>query len=174
MATPPAPAQWVPAYIGIGSNLAEPVAQVRQAIVALAALPATRLVVASRLYRNPPLDGSAQPDFVNAVAAVLTQLPPAGLLAALLGLEAAQGRCRDPANHWGPRILDLDLLAYGEHRVDEPGLTVPHPGIAARNFVLFPLHDIAPGLWLPGLGPISALVPGLAGADALQPVPDAP
>jgi 2-amino-4-hydroxy-6-hydroxymethyldihydropteridine diphosphokinase len=105
---------------------------------------------------------------------VLTQLSPPDLLAALLGLEAGQGRRRDPATHWGPRTLDLDLLAYGEHRVDKPGLTVPHPGISGRNFVLFPLFEIAPGLWLPGLGPLAALVRGLAGADGLQPVPDAP
>lgn len=174
MATPAAPGPWVPAYIGIGSNLGDPVAQVRQALVALAAVPATRLIVASGLYRNPPLDSSDQPDYVNAVAAVLTRLAPLELLAALLGIEAAQGRRRESAVRWAPRTLDLDLLAYGERRVAEPGLTVPHPGIAGRNFVLLPLHEIAPGLWLPGLGSIATLAQGLAGAGVLQPVPHAP
>jgi 2-amino-4-hydroxy-6-hydroxymethyldihydropteridine diphosphokinase len=172
MAATPAGDHWIPAYIGIGSNLDDPVAQVRRAIMALGALPATRFVVASRLYRNPPLDHSDQPEFVNAVAGVLTRLGPPELLAGLLAIEAAHGRRRDPATHWGPRALDLDLLAYGERTVAEPGLTVPHPGVAVRNFVLLPLNEIAPGLWLPGLGPVAALVHGVAGHGPLCPVTD--
>ncbi len=172
MAAPPAGDRWIPAYIGIGSNLAAPVGQVRRAIAALGGLPGTRLVVASRLYRNPPLDHSDQPEFVNAVAGLLTRLAPPALLAGLLGIEAAQGRRRDAATRWGPRTLDLDLLAYGERTVAEPGLTVPHPGVAGRNFVLLPLNEIAPGLWLPGLGSVAALARGVAGHGPLYPVPD--
>lgn len=172
MAAPPAGDRWIPVYIGIGSNLDDPVDQVRRGIVALGTLPGTRFVVASRLYRNPPLDNSDQPEFVNAVAGLLTCLEAPALLAGLLAIETAQGRRRDPATHWGPRTLDLDLLAYGERTVAEPGLTVPHPGVARRNFVLLPLHEIAPGLWLPGLGPVAALARGVAGHGPLYPVAD--
>ena len=172
MVASPAGDLWIPAYIGIGSNLDDPVGQVSRAIVALGALPGTRFVVASRLYRNPPLDHSDQPGFVNAVAGLLTRLEPAPLLAGLLAIEAAQGRRREPGTHWAPRTLDLDLLAYGEHTVAEPGLTVPHPGVAGRNFVLLPLDEIAPGLWLPGFGPVAALARGIAGHGPLHPVSD--
>ena len=97
-----------------------------------------------------------QPDFVNAVVAVLTQLEPAALLAALRALEIARGR---PAQHqrWGPRVIDLDLLAYAHEVRTDPELTLPHPGIVERNFVLYPLADIAPDLELPGLGRVTEL-----------------
>ena len=147
---------WHPAYIGMGSNLSDPRAQVLEARARLAGLALTRVVLTSPLYRSRPLGPVAQPDFVNAVAGVLTQLEPAALLAALQALEVALGR---PPRHerWGPRIIDLDLLAHGRERRSEAALTLPHPGIVERNFVLYPLADIAPDLDLPGLGRVAEL-----------------
>ena len=147
---------WRPAYIGVGSNLADPRAQVLTACARLAQVPRTRVVLSSRLYRSRPLGPIAQPEFVNAVVGVLTQLESPALLAALRALEAALGR---PAQRerWGPRIIDLDLLSYGRERCSEPGLTLPHPGIVERNFVLYPLADIAPELHIPGLGRVTEL-----------------
>lgn len=150
---------WQPAYVGVGSNMGDPAAEVRSAIRALGAIDRTRLVSASRLYRTKPFGPVAQGDFINAVAGVLTQLAPQELLAALRGLEAARGRRR--GERWGPRILDLDLLVYGAQRVDTPELVVPHPGIAERGFVLAPLADIAPDLQVPGVGRVGALLRAL-------------
>ncbi|MEQ8204532.1 MAG: 2-amino-4-hydroxy-6-hydroxymethyldihydropteridine diphosphokinase [Woeseia sp.] len=148
---------WWPAYIGIGSNLDEPLQQVEQAISALADLEQSRLVLRSSLYRTSPVGPQDQPDFVNAVAAVLTHLAPLDLLAALQAIENAQGRTRS-GERWGPRTLDLDLLVYGNVPVATPTLTVPHPRIAERNFVLLPLSEIAPHLPIPGLPSIPQLV----------------
>lgn len=139
----------VPAYVGLGSNLDDPVAQLHRALAALAKLPGTRLVTRSSFYRNPPMGPQAQPDFVNAVAGLLTTLPALDLLAALQAIEDAQGRRRD-GPRWGPRTLDLDLLVFGDRQLASEALTLPHPGLAARPFVLVPLHEIAPGLRLPG------------------------
>jgi 2-amino-4-hydroxy-6-hydroxymethyldihydropteridine diphosphokinase len=150
---------WQPAYIGVGSNMGDPVAEVRIAIQSLGRLDRTRLIAASRLYRTRPFGPVAQGDFINAVAGVLTQLDPHELLAALRALEATRGRKR--AERWGPRILDLDLLVYGGQRVDTPELTVPHPGIAERGFVLAPLADVAPDLDVPGAGRVAALLRAL-------------
>jgi 2-amino-4-hydroxy-6-hydroxymethyldihydropteridine diphosphokinase len=136
--------------------------QVRLALTALSRLPETRLVAVSRLYRNPPLGALPQPDYVNAVAGLLTQLSPSRLLAELQAVEQAMGREREPTERWASRRIDLDLLAHGQSRCDEPELTLPHPGIAARNFVLFPLLEIAPTLDLPGLGPADGLAARLA------------
>jgi 2-amino-4-hydroxy-6-hydroxymethyldihydropteridine diphosphokinase len=147
---------WTPAYIGVGSNLAEPERQVHTACARLAQLSGTRLVLTSPLYRSRPFGPVAQPDFVNAVAGILTQLASRELLAELVALEAAFGR-PSQRERWGPRILDLDLLSYGRERCAAPGLTLPHPGIVERNFVLYPLADIAPALELPGLGRVSEL-----------------
>lgn len=144
-----------PAYVGIGSNLQDPRAQVLAAFDALARLPQTRLVARSSLYATPPFGPVAQGDFVNAVAGLLTQLSAQQLLNELRAIETAQGR--QPERRWGPRIIDLDLLVYGAAQIDEPGLTVPHRGIAERNFVLYPLADIAPDLHVPGLGRVSEL-----------------
>lgn len=146
----------VPAYIGLGSNLDEPAVQLRRALTALGRLPGTRLVAVSSFYRNPPMGPQDQPDFVNAVAGLLTTLPAAELLAALQAIEDAQGRRRD-GPRWGPRTLDLDLLVYGALRRDDEALVLPHPGIAARPFVVVPLHEIAPGLRLPGGASIERL-----------------
>jgi 2-amino-4-hydroxy-6-hydroxymethyldihydropteridine diphosphokinase len=144
-----AAAAQVPAYVGLGSNLDDPVAQLRRALASLGQLPDTRLVARSSFYRNPPMGPPEQPDFVNAVAGLLTTLPAPDLLAALQAIEDAQGRRRD-GPRWGPRTLDLDLLVYGDLRLESEALTLPHPGLAARPFVLVPLHEIAPGLRLPG------------------------
>jgi len=147
---------WQPAYIGVGSNLADPRAQVLAACARLGELPRTRLVLTSGLYESRPFGPVPQPDFVNAVAGVLTQLDPTALLQELRAIEAAMGR---PAQHerWGPRAIDLDLLSFGRERRSEPGLTLPHPGIVERNFVLYPLAEIAPDLDLPGLGRVAEL-----------------
>jgi 2-amino-4-hydroxy-6-hydroxymethyldihydropteridine diphosphokinase len=147
---------WHPAYIGIGSNLEDPRAQVLRALAGLKALPFTRLVRVSPLYRSKPLGPVPQPDFINAVGGVLTQLDSHALLGELHALERAFGR---PVEHerWGPRVIDLDLLVYGRERRDEPGLKLPHPGIVERNFVLYPLADLAPDLDVPGLGQAAEL-----------------
>jgi 2-amino-4-hydroxy-6-hydroxymethyldihydropteridine diphosphokinase len=150
----------VPAYVGVGSNLGDPRAHVLAAFEALAALPRTRLVARSRLYRTRPFGPVQQGDFINAVAGLLTQLSAAELLQGLRDIEAAAGRVR--SERWGPRLLDLDLLVYGSERIDSPELTVPHPGIAARGFVLAPLADIAPTLDVPGVGRVEMLLRALA------------
>src|SRR5215472_18060480 len=119
---------WQPAYIGVGSNLGDPRAQVLAAFERLKQLPQTRVISTSSLYRSRPFGPVAQPDFVNAVAGILTQLAPTVLLKELHAIESAMGR---PERHerWGPRIIDLDLIAHGRERRNEPELTVPHPGI---------------------------------------------
>ncbi len=147
---------WFPAYVGLGSNLQMPAKQVDTAIALLNEIPHTRLIAASSLYRSAPVGGIEQPDFVNAAAALLTTLSPSDLLAELKKIETRQGRERN-GQRWGPRVLDLDLLAHAAAVIDEPGITVPHPGIAERNFVLLPLLEIAPELVIPGLGRIAAI-----------------
>ncbi|MDN5869403.1 MAG: 2-amino-4-hydroxy-6-hydroxymethyldihydropteridine diphosphokinase [Nitrococcus sp.] len=149
-------------FIGVGSNLANPVMQVRQALHTLVWLPFTRLQAQSSLYRTPPMGPAWQPDFVNAVAELRTQLTPRVLLAALQRIEARQGRSRKRLR-WGPRALDLDILLWGARRLKLPGLTVPHPGIAKRAFVLCPLAELAPELHVPGYGSIEQM---LAGVDS--------
>jgi 2-amino-4-hydroxy-6-hydroxymethyldihydropteridine diphosphokinase len=145
------------AYIGIGSNLDDPERQVRTAIDALGRLPRSTFAGASRLFRTAPWGKADQPAFVNAAAAVSTALPPRELLDALLAIERAHGRVRD-GERWGPRVIDLDILVYGDARIDEPGLHVPHPHLGERAFVLLPLADLAPYLEIPGLGPVRALI----------------
>ena len=147
---------WQPAYIGVGSNLEDPRAQVLAALTRLAQLPRSRLVLASKLYRSLPFGRLQQPDFVNAVAGLITQLDPKALMGELHAMESAMGR-PERHEHWGPRIIDLDLLAQGRERREEPHLTLPHPGIVGRNFVLYPLAEIAPDLELPGLGRVADL-----------------
>jgi len=147
---------WHPAYIGVGSNLNDPRAQILQAFSKLSALPTTRLVLKSPLYVSRPFGPVTQPDFANAVVGLLTKLEPRALLANLRALEVTQGR---PERHerWGPRIIDLDILVYGRECSDDPELRLPHPGIVERNFVLYPLADIAPDLDIPGLGRVIEL-----------------
>ncbi len=134
--------------MGLGSNLGDPAAQVKHAVEALGAVPATRLVACSRLYRSRPMGPQDQPDYVNAVARLVTTLSPHALLDALQQIESARGRVRGP-ERWGPRTLDLDLLLYGEEVIGDARLTVPHAGLKERSFVLYPLFDIAPELILP-------------------------
>jgi 2-amino-4-hydroxy-6-hydroxymethyldihydropteridine diphosphokinase len=143
------PGAYVPAYVGLGSNLDDPEAQLRSGLAALARVPRTRLVASSALYRNPPMGPEDQPDFVNACAGLLTMLSAHELLGALQAIEDAHGRNRS-GPRWGPRTLDLDLLLYGELQLQSDTLTLPHPGLATRAFVLWPLCELAPGLRLPG------------------------
>jgi 2-amino-4-hydroxy-6-hydroxymethyldihydropteridine diphosphokinase len=144
------------AYVALGSNLDDPEAQVEGGFAALAALPGTRLRARSRLYRTPPWGVVDQPAFVNAAAALETSLAPRALLEALLAIEAGAGRVRGVRN--GPRTLDLDLLAYGGCELREAGLTLPHPRLHERAFVLLPLADVAPGFDVPGQGRVADLL----------------
>jgi len=160
--------QWIPAYIAIGSNLAEPLEQVRTAFERLARIRDTRLLARSRVYETRPLGPQDQPDFINAVAGLLTRLNAVELLSELKAIERDMGRASPPVR-WGPRIIDLDLLLYDAQVIEEPGLIVPHPGIHERNFVLYPLADIAPTLLIPGHGSVGELA-RRRGADGLRPV----
>lgn len=149
------------AWIGLGSNLDDPLAQLRRAVTALMALPQSRLAAVSSAFRNPALvlpgaSGPAQPDYLNAVAGIDTALSPLALLDALQAIEQAQGRTRE--QRWGARTLDLDLLLYGNETQASSRLTLPHPGLRERLFVLQPLHDLAPGLVLPDGTPLAALL----------------
>lgn len=145
------------AYVALGSNLGDPVSAVRAAVDALARLPDGSLVACSRLYRTPPWGVREQPDFINAVVHLRSSREPLALLGALQAIEADAGRCRDGAR-WGPRTLDLDLLHVDGVLMDTPALTLPHPRLADRAFVLLPLHDVAPTLVLPGWGPVARLL----------------
>lgn len=151
----------VTACIALGSNLEDPREQVRRGFEALATLPQSRLLARSRLYRTSPWGITEQPDFINAAARLETSLTPRALLDALRTIESRAGRVRGVRN--GPRVLDLDLLLYGDRIVDEPGLVVPHPRLRERAFVLLPLADVAPELEVPGHGRIRDL---LARVDA--------
>jgi 2-amino-4-hydroxy-6-hydroxymethyldihydropteridine diphosphokinase len=148
--------RWLPAYVGVGSNLDDPAAQVGRALDALARIPSSKLIARSPLYRTPPFGAVPQPAFVNAAAGLLTRLAPEELLAALRHLERELGR-QPPRERWGPRVIDLDLLVVGQERRVTEVLTLPHPGIVERDFVLYPLADIAPDLEVPGLGRVSTL-----------------
>ncbi|MDH3947599.1 MAG: 2-amino-4-hydroxy-6-hydroxymethyldihydropteridine diphosphokinase [Gammaproteobacteria bacterium] len=148
----------VTAYIGLGSNLQQPIQQIKQALQRLGEIPQTRLIVCSPLYRSAPLGPADQPDYINAVAALATRLSPLALLDALQAIERQQGRVRE-GERWGPRTLDLDLLLYGEQQIHNERLTVPHPGLGERNFVLYPLYDVAgEDLLIPGLDTLGHLL----------------
>lgn len=163
------PGVHVPAYVGLGSNLEDPVQQVRAGLEALARIPRTRLVARSHLYLNPPMGPPGQPDFVNAVAGLLTCLSAEALLGEMQAIEDAQGRRRDGAR-WGPRILDLDLLLFGSVCMDGERLTLPHPGLPERAFVLTPLREIAPALRTPDGSSVARMATALgdAGLQRLQ------
>ena len=155
------------AWIGLGSNQDEPARQVTRALAELGALADTRVLRHSRLYRTTPWGpDQGQPDYANAVAELETGLDPRGLLAALLETEAVHGRVR--RERWGPRTLDLDLLLYDDLTMDTSELTLPHPRLAERAFVLVPLAELAPRLKVPGAGTVAAL---LARVDAAGVVP---
>lgn len=147
----------VTAYVGIGANLEDPIRQVRTAIEEIAALPDCSLQQSSSLYRTSPMGPADQPDYINAVVAVVTGRAPLALLASLQGIERTHGRVR-VGERWGPRTLDLDLLLYDELQYQDAQLTVPHAGLADRAFVLVPLHEIAPALMIPGKGALAELL----------------
>jgi 2-amino-4-hydroxy-6-hydroxymethyldihydropteridine diphosphokinase len=143
---------WRPAYVGIGSNLQSPRDRVLEAIKRMSSLETTRVVLRSQLYLTRPMGPQEQPNFVNAAVGLLTQLAARDLLTGLLGIERSMGR--DRQERWGPRVIDLDLLWMVDSVIDEPGLRVPHPGVSMRNFVLYPLADIAPTIKIPGNGKV--------------------
>lgn len=151
------------AYIGLGSNLAGPAEQVRAGARALDALAATRLLRCSSLYLTQPVGLLAQPDFVNAACSIETDLDPEALMHALLAIEANHGRRRGEEPAGGPRVLDLDLLLYGEERRQGTRLTLPHPRLHERAFVLYPLAEIEPELVIPRHGPVRDLLQSCRG-----------
>ena len=153
---PATPVRWCPAYVGIGSNLESPQQQVEAAIRELSALPDTVVTQSSSLFRSAPFGPVEQGDFVNAVAAIMTQLTAHQLLTELRTIEDNHGRTRD-GERWGPRTLDLDLLVFSDEQIADDVLTVPHPGISERNFVLLPLNELAPHLIVPGQGSVATL-----------------
>lgn len=158
-----------PVYIGIGSNLDEPRSRVSKAFDSLGEMPQTRLVSHSSLYVSAPMGPQDQPDFVNAVALLETGLEPLDLLAHLQVLETASGRERH--QRWGPRTLDLDILLYGDEIIDGETLTVPHPGLTLRSFVLCPLAEIAADLVIPGRGVLAEYL-GACGENGLRRLQD--
>ncbi|MDX1348372.1 MAG: 2-amino-4-hydroxy-6-hydroxymethyldihydropteridine diphosphokinase [Thiomicrorhabdus chilensis] len=145
-----------PVYIGLGSNLQDPASQIEQAFQAIDQLPQTRLLKHSRLYSSKPLGPQDQPDFVNAVCLVETELEAQALLTALQEIERNQGRIKK--RHWGERNIDLDILLYADQKLKTQTLTIPHPEIAQRDFVLLPLAEITPGLLIPELGRVEDLI----------------
>ncbi|MCU7906208.1 MAG: 2-amino-4-hydroxy-6-hydroxymethyldihydropteridine diphosphokinase [Candidatus Thiodiazotropha sp. (ex Epidulcina cf. delphinae)] len=155
--------QAVTAYVGLGSNLAHPRQQVEAALQALTEFRDSRLLSRSSLYRSRAIGPRNQPDYINAVAGLSTRLDPDALLDALQAVEQTHRRRRD-GERWGPRTLDLDLLVYGDRQIDTPRLRVPHPEMANRAFVLFPLSEIAPGwMEIAGIGPLQRLTQVLSG-----------
>ena len=143
------------AYIGLGSNLENPLVQVMRAFDELEAIPSPQLLTRSAIYSSLPV-GPEQPDYINAVALLDTQLAPLALLDSLQAIEQAHARIR--IQHWGPRTLDLDLLLYGDDIIDLERLKVPHPYLTQRSFVLYPLADITPDLHLPDGTPLADLL----------------
>jgi 2-amino-4-hydroxy-6-hydroxymethyldihydropteridine diphosphokinase len=144
------------AYVGLGANLGDREATMRRAIGLLG----VEVVAVSTLRETDPVGYEDQPRFLNAAVAIETTLTPEELLDRLLAVERELGRTRE-GPRYGPRTIDLDLLLYGDEIVDEPGLRVPHPRLAERRFVLEPLFELEPGLVIPGVGPVSALLQGL-------------
>ena len=148
------------AYVGLGANLGEPRRQLTDAIIAMSGLPETRLAGHSSFYRTAPVGHEDQPEFLNAVAALDTRLAPGVLLDGLQGIERRHGRERPFLD--APRTLDLDLLLFGGEQIARPGLTVPHPRMHQRAFVLQPLLELDPGISIPGKGKASAFLPACA------------
>jgi 2-amino-4-hydroxy-6-hydroxymethyldihydropteridine diphosphokinase len=144
-------------YVGLGSNLEDPVAQVLEAVEELEMIPDSILVQRSSLYRGKPMGPADQPDYVNAVVAMDTLLSAGDFLQALTRIEDLQGRER-AGEKWGPRIIDLDLLMYGKQKINTPDLTVPHPGMHERDFVIVPLAEVAGDVNIPGQGRLTQLI----------------
>jgi 2-amino-4-hydroxy-6-hydroxymethyldihydropteridine diphosphokinase len=152
-------------WLGLGGNVDRPRAHIESALNELAALDSTELCAVSPLYRSAPMGPPDQPDFINAAAHLQSALDPFELLDAMQRIENEHGRIR-AGERWGPRPLDLDLLLYGERRIESARLRVPHPGLADRAFVLYPLFDIAPAdLTVPGLGSLGDLIARVDGAS---------
>jgi 2-amino-4-hydroxy-6-hydroxymethyldihydropteridine diphosphokinase len=148
------------AYVGVGTNLGDRAAMVRAAVEQLRAEPEIEIVAVSSIRETDPVGVVDQPRFLNAAVALETELSPRELLDRLLGIERRLGRTRT-GPRFGPRTIDLDLLVYGEARIDEPGLEVPHPRLHERLFALEPLVDLDPDLVVPGRGRLADLVAGL-------------
>ena len=146
------------AFVGLGANLGDREATIRAALELLAAEPGIDVVAVSRLRETEPVGLTEQPRFVNGAAALETELPPRELLERLLAIERRLGRRREEGPRFGPRPIDLDLLLYEGAVVDEPGLSIPHPRLAERRFVLEPLADLDPSLEVPDHGPVSKLL----------------
>lgn len=147
-------------FIALGANLGNPLLTVQAAILALRELPQTEFVAASSLYRTAPVGLKRQPDFINAVVELIAVQPAPTFLESLFAIEARFGRRRSVKN--APRTLDLDLLLYGDEIRNDPQLTLPHPRMHERAFVLAPLAEIAPELAIPGFGPVTGLLAGCA------------
>ncbi len=143
------------AYLGLGGNLGDPLDCLRRARQAVGQIPGVREIACSSFYRSAPMGPADQPEYVNAVLAIATTLAPLDLLDQLQAIETAFGRVRI-GERWGPRTLDLDILLYGQEVIDHPRLTVPHVGLALREFVVYPLQEVAPDLVIPGLGSLAA------------------
>ena len=156
----------VTAFIALGSNLDDPEQQIRNGIRELAALPETRLVSSSALYRSAPVGYRDQPDFVNAVACIETKLKPRALLDRLLAIERCHGRMRGFPN--APRTLDLDIALYADLTLREPGLTIPHPRMHERAFVIVPLAEIAPEASIPGRGSVADVLRNVDAAGVVK------
>ena len=155
----------VRAFVALGGNLGDVETTLMEAIWALESLPQSSMRAQSSIYRSAPWGRTDQPDFLNAVVEIQTRLAAIELLNRLLEIEERFGRVRDPVDRWGPRKLDLDLLAYGDQEINEPGLHVPHPRLKERAFVLVPLAEIAPNLQLPGLDRVDAMLAQVDSSD---------
>jgi 2-amino-4-hydroxy-6-hydroxymethyldihydropteridine diphosphokinase len=152
------------AYIGLGSNLENPEQQIRQAIVEISKIENAQIVDISSLYFSKPMGPQDQPDYMNAILALATQLAPLNLLDELQAIEQAAGRVRK-GERWGARILDLDIILFGEQVINNERLTVPHYGMKEREFVLIPLKEIAPQLTLPDGSLVTELADNIKSND---------
>lgn len=161
---------WTPAYIALGSNLNQPAHQLQRACNELMQVPTTRLIARSSLYQSAPMGPQDQPPFVNAAVGLLTQLSADELLQQLQAIERRMGR-QTPAMRWGPRVIDLDILLYGDAVSATPELQLPHPGMLLRNFVLTPLAEIAPHLMV-AKAQSAAIVMQRLGQQGLQRLTD--
>jgi len=157
-------------FIGLGSNVGDRAENLRQAIRALKATPGMEVAQVSGIYETEPVGGPAQPDYLNAVVEIDTQLGPRAIFEACMTIEHALGRERSTEEHWGPRVIDLDVLTCGDLMVSDPDLEIPHPRIAERAFVLVPFSEIAPYIEIPGLGRVHDLEERLLVTHTVKPV----
>lgn len=156
----------VTAYIGVGTNMGDKEANIRQALEMISNIPGVILNRAASIYKTEPVGFLEQDWFLNTVVEIATELAPLTLLEKLLDIENRMGRVR--AIHWGPRVIDLDIVLYGDAVINTPRLTVPHPRMAERAFVLAPLAELEPGLELKGLGRVSRLAGELVGSQGIR------